>query len=277
MTIRPVTPDDVPGVVALLNQVELTSFASDDTFRETLEKRAAEATRLVAQVDGEIAGFARSGRGWLWIGVLPAHRGRGIGAALYDAIDPELPVRVQVDDEDGRRFVRSRGFELVHSMRLQALDLARTPLDGGAGSVSLRELDPNALRDLYLESVADIPTATPRTYTDDDFRLQVAESPILDRDASCAILEDGEPVAFSIVISNRTTGRAGAQMTGVRRDHRGRGLALAVKAASLRRARDAGLQTMLAANDLENAPMLAVNRKLGFEPSVLVEHYEKSR
>lgn len=64
-------------------------------------------------------------------------------------------------------------------------------------------------------------------------------------------------------------------MTGVRRDRRGRGLAYAVKLDSLRQARELGLDTMLTANDLENAPMLAVNRKLGFEPSVLIESYEK--
>jgi L-amino acid N-acyltransferase YncA len=65
-------------------------------------------------------------------------------------------------------------------------------------------------------------------------------------------------------------------MTGVRRDRRGRGLAHAVKVAALRRARAAGLRTMLTSNDLENEPMLAVNRKLGFEPSVLIENYEKA-
>jgi hypothetical protein len=32
---------------------------------------------------------------------------------------------------------------------------------------------------------------------------------------------------------------------------------------------------MLTSNDLENEPMLAVNRKLGFEPTVFVESYEK--
>ncbi|MGZ4335323.1 MAG: N-acetyltransferase family protein, partial [Gaiellaceae bacterium] len=63
----------------------------------------------------------------------------------------------------------------------------------------------------------------------------------------------------------------------VSRDRRGRGLAYAVKLATLRRARDAGLRTMLASNDLENEPMLAVNRKLGFKPSGLCEQYERIR
>jgi hypothetical protein len=32
---------------------------------------------------------------------------------------------------------------------------------------------------------------------------------------------------------------------------------------------------MLTANDVGNAPMLAINRKLGFEPTVVIGQYEK--
>jgi hypothetical protein len=48
-----------------------------------------------------------------------------------------------------------------------------------------------------------------------------------------------------------------------------------VKVSSLHRARAAGLRTIMTANDLGNAPMLAVNSKLGFEASIVVEDYEK--
>jgi hypothetical protein len=89
------------------------------------------------------------------------------------------------------------------------------------------------------------------------------------------LLDDGEPVAFAIVVGAREADRAGAQMTGVRADRRGRRLAQAVKIASLHRARAAGYSTMLAANDVGNAPMLAINRKLGFEPTVVIAQYEK--
>ena len=64
-------------------------------------------------------------------------------------------------------------------------------------------------------------------------------------------------------------------MTGVRRDRRGRGLAQAVKVASAWHARERGLRVLVTANDLDNEPMLAINRKLGFEPSILVEEYRK--
>ena len=161
-------------------------------------------------------------------------------------------------------------------MRLQALDLTtadlpRPPVE----TVSLAQAGVESIRELYLATLADVPFPTPREILDDDFRRQVADSEILDLEASRVVLEDGEPVAFTVVIANAESGRAGSQMTGVRRDRRGRGLAHAVKAASASRARERGLRLLVTANDLDNEPMLAVNRKLGFEPSILVEEYRK--
>jgi RimJ/RimL family protein N-acetyltransferase len=51
-------------------------------------------------------------------------------------------------------------------------------------------------------------------------------------------------------------------------EHRGRGLAGAIKAESVRftMREMPGLTAMITANDTGNAPMLAVNRRLGFEP-----------
>jgi GNAT superfamily N-acetyltransferase len=162
-------------------------------------------------------------------------------------------------------------------MRMQALDLATAELPPEpAGVVSLAEAGAASIRDLYAQAMADIPGQTPRQpVNDEEFRRQVAESEIVDRDASVVLLENGEAVAFAIVVGAPEADRAGAQMTGVRADRRGRGLAQAVKAASLHRARAAGYSTMLTANDVGNAPMLAINRKLGFEPTVVIGQFEK--
>lgn len=56
-------------------------------------------------------------------------------------------------------------------------------------------------------------------------------------------------------------------MTVVATAHRGRGLAAALKRANLRRAvaAEPGLETVQTGNDLDNGPMLALNRSLGFE------------
>ena len=55
-------------------------------------------------------------------------------------------------------------------------------------------------------------------------------------------------------------------VTGVDRAHRGRGVALAIKLLAIRCARRYGAVYIRTHNDSENAPMLAINRKLGYQP-----------
>jgi GNAT superfamily N-acetyltransferase len=161
-------------------------------------------------------------------------------------------------------------------MRLQELDLTAASLpEPTVATASLAEAGRESIQELYLATLVDVPAPTPRNATDADFRRQVVESEIVEPEASRVVLEDGEAVAFTVVIANDESGRCAAQLTGVRRDRRGRGLAQAVKTASAWYARERGLRVLVTLNDLDNEPMLAVNRKLGFEPSALVEEYRK--
>jgi len=54
-------------------------------------------------------------------------------------------------------------------------------------------------------------------------------------------------------------------LTGVHRDYRGRGLALAVKLKGIEYAKRRGAKSVLTHNDSTNERMLAVNRKMGYE------------
>jgi mycothiol synthase len=64
--------------------------------------------------------------------------------------------------------------------------------------------------------------------------------------------------------------------TGVLRAYRGRGVATALKVAAVQWARARGMAYIYTGNDLTNAPMLAINSQLGFEPlpasAQLVKH-----
>jgi GNAT superfamily N-acetyltransferase len=290
MTIRLAVPDDAAAIVAVSSPIDQTSFATPTTFRALLDRGSPPGTeRLAAEVDGAIVAWAPSGMhadrgGWFWVGVNERFRDRGIGAGLYDRIEARLRalgatrLSTSSNDEDGRRFLESREFARGNVMRLSTLDLRTADLpDPPPAAVPLTEVDLDALCNLYIAAHGDIPSRSPRSpVTPEAFRRDVVENDQVDLEASAAILEDGVPVAFTLVVANREARRAGTQLTGVHRDRRGHGLAFAVKVASLHRSRAAGLDTMLVSNDLENEPMLAVNRKLGFQPTVLVEHYDKA-
>lgn len=60
-------------------------------------------------------------------------------------------------------------------------------------------------------------------------------------------------------------GRLGTGLTGVRSDWRGVGAAYALKLATFRRALELGFREAVTGNHTRNAPMLAINRALGFE------------
>jgi GNAT superfamily N-acetyltransferase len=55
-------------------------------------------------------------------------------------------------------------------------------------------------------------------------------------------------------------------MTAVARSHRGRGIAMALKQTVIDWARANGLTALETGNDVDNAPMRAVNARLGYEP-----------
>ena len=79
-------------------------------------------------------------------------------------------------------------------------------------------------------------------------------------------LVDGQLAGLTMIRIDRPSGRAQNNLCGVRRPYRGRGLALLLKSHSLRRAAELGATIALTDNDETNAPMLAVNKRLGYGP-----------
>jgi RimJ/RimL family protein N-acetyltransferase len=75
-----------------------------------------------------------------------------------------------------------------------------------------------------------------------------------------------EPVAYAALSVDPTTGRGRNEGTATVHDHRGRGFATLAKLAQLRWAAEHGIERVVTDNDERNAPMLAINRRLGYEP-----------
>ena len=91
-------------------------------------------------------------------------------------------------------------------------------------------------------------------------------NPTFTAEGSFAAVVGGEAVSIALLSSRLSSGRGFNAFAATRPEYRGRGLALAAKAASLRWAAANGITRVSTANDSENAPMLAINRRLGYRP-----------
>jgi GNAT superfamily N-acetyltransferase len=243
---------------------------------------------LVAELDGEIAGYAHAGFEWsvptpgkgrFWIGVRPERRGRGIGSRLYEEIERHLlsggawRLRTWVDaDPAGALFLERRGFAPGDADIVSELDLRTTVLEEPVVPAGLR-LAPIAearVEDLYAICAAgelDMPGDEPETelsladWKQDDFG-----APDLSHEGSFAAFDRDRAVSLAFLTDDPERRLGYNQMTATLPGYRRRGLALAVKLASARWAAGAGLERLVTENDSTNAGMLAVNARLGYRP-----------
>jgi RimJ/RimL family protein N-acetyltransferase len=81
-----------------------------------------------------------------------------------------------------------------------------------------------------------------------------------------AVQATGAVVGLAAVGFIEHTNRANNLITGVDRAYRGRMIALALKLLTIQYAKERGAEAIVTNNDSQNAPMLAVNRKLGYVP-----------
>ncbi|WP_416975366.1 GNAT family N-acetyltransferase [Streptomyces sp. 4F14] len=248
----------------------------------------AHARKLVAEVDGVLAGTAQvglahdapePGKGYLNVYVDPAYEGRGAGTALREAAEAHLtalgathlyawvldaPRNLAYAEHAGYRPSRS-----AHFLRLDLTSAHLTPPPLPPG-VELRTAadytaDPRPLFLLDAEVTSDEPSDVGTEFT--DYEAWVEENwrhPHLDRALTTVVVVDGRPVALSVAHTDGA-GRYHTAMTGTARAHRGRGLAKLAKTTSLHRAREAGCTVAFTGNDTDNAPMLAINKAFGYE------------
>jgi hypothetical protein len=105
----------------------------------------------------------------------------------------------------------------------------------------------------------------------------ILDNPQLDLDCSTVVLRDDQPVALCWLRGDRRVGRYGVEFTGTAAAWRGRGLASFPKLSALHLAAEAGVRWVGTSNAYENAPMPAINRRLGHHalPDLLI--YERTR
>jgi GNAT superfamily N-acetyltransferase len=248
---------------------------------------------------GEIVGHAGLGhmpwnfhphKYWVEVCVHPRHRRRGVGQALWARLVASLRARaarvactqVRADLSDGVWFAERRGFVEVMRRWESRLTVAAFDFDrfqpslvrAVASGVKITTLaderarDPDCLHRIYemeQEISRDVPL--PDDYTPVDFTTfldYAVTAPLALNDAFFLAVVDGVYAGLSVLYQAAAGDWLTQGLTGVRRSFRGRGLATALKLKTIAYARAYGAREIRTWNEINNAPIVAINEKLGF-------------
>jgi len=286
--LREGTLDDIPRAAPMRQRAWPESIVTEEGMRHWIAgvPARAELALIAWEEGGELLGWATAGRNWwssqpdggnLAITVEPSRRREGIGTALADAADEHLDrlgVRTtragSLDEPGARALAARRGFTELAAAAVSGVDprtVEPRPVPAGVELVPLAELDdPAPIHELDLELSRDIPNEDYDAIELEEWKADFWRSPLIDDDASLVALVGGQLAGLTMIRIDRPSGRAQNNLCGVRRPYRGRGLALLLKSHSLRRAAELGATIALTDNDETNAPMLAVNQRLGYKP-----------
>lgn len=295
LEIRPATSDEELGHIArIVTRVDPDNPMSVAEMRWQ-EEHYPGGQRFLAVLDGLVVGGGGVGRVYmyppefpgLWgnITVLPEHRRRGVGSAIYAAVSdvareagkPMIIFRTTSDRPEAIEFLEHRGFEEHERMRVVRLSLdgAELPAIAAPPGIEITSLEarPDLVPGVYavaVETMPDIPGDGPvAPDTLQEFRVREVDRAAIPAGAFAVALEAGTDnvVGYAnLLFPPGTSSVAWHGMTAVARAWRGRGVARALKAATIAWAAANGLESLDTANDIDNEPMRAVNRRLGYEP-----------
>jgi GNAT superfamily N-acetyltransferase len=303
--LRPFTNDDYPAWVAGSNVCYPDYPWSLEEARHQDEKwdhGRFFKTRIVAEESGRVVGsvdvnhrpsrFHPDRYGFdLW--VLPDHRGRGNGSALHDAGVRLLRERsalaatagVKESMTDGVQFTKKRGWVEVKRdwesrLVVAGFDFGRfagaaervaaqgVRISTYAAELARDEGAPQKAFELTDECRRDVPAMdAPTDVTFEEWRQDWIDAPGFLPDAFFVAI-DGQGRWLGMSNLSRSIEDPSfiwQGLTGVRREARGTGLAMALKLETVRYAQGAGVDHIKTWNDQRNRPMLAINEAMGFE------------
>ncbi|MFQ5951493.1 MAG: GNAT family N-acetyltransferase [Candidatus Geothermarchaeales archaeon] len=239
---------------------------------------------------------------WMSINVHPGWQWKGIGTQLYGRVFEDLRELgatklwsgAREDIASGVSFLQKRGFHEKMRAWESWLDLPSFSFDRFSGYservasrgttfTTLREAseqDPDCYRKLYeLHSsvMRDVPGPDTRTHLSfEDFLKYDARHPNCLPDGYF-LAKDGERyIGLSALGRSQEEPKDAYQwLTGVHRDYRRKGFAMALKLKVIEFAKDRGYHVIKTWNDSLNRGMLAVNEKLGFKRRVGWITFEK--
>lgn len=295
-SIRPATSaSDLSALVAITNAVTPDDPTSPEELRWS-DATYPGTTRFLAEVDGRVVGAATVGRIYvfppeypaLWASIIVARdaRRQGLGGALLRAVSERahaagktgLHLRAWEHRADGIAFLEHRGFTELERARMVRLELGglSAPVIAMPDGVLLATVATRpdlvvGVHAVALEIFDDIPGGDEPMAAGDlaEFRARDVDRPGVPPDAFMIAVDatSDEVVGYACLLmvpGSETV--AWHDMTGVRRAWRGRGIATALKRATIAWAIQHGLTALETGNDEANAGMRAVNARLGYQP-----------
>jgi GNAT superfamily N-acetyltransferase len=300
IAIRPFTADDYEGFAALRNAVypEYPFSVADWQHMDKHRDPKCRFARFVAEQDGLLVGICNYANvTWMYhpqkffvdVSVHPEYQGQGIGRRLTDHMLHQvgqfapLALRCEIREDKTRdvRFAQQYGFEeelRIWESRLDLQSFDVTPFSDDLQRLgqheimikSFRELEADPQRNqklhaLMMECEQDVPAPDPITAVPYDVWLKsTLNSPALMLDAYLVALDGDEYVGLSQLWTRQGSTEVDNGLTGVKRSHRRKGIALALKLQNIMYAKQQGYHQIMTTNESTNRPMLSINERLGF-------------
>ena len=272
---------------ALWNAVlPLYPITADELERQRL--RRPDDVRLLGKIDWAVAGCAAAirsdlpGRTYMGNVVLPEYRRRGLGRVFLERVvavarshgHDVLAAGVEEGDEGGEAFAARFGLREV----LRELEISR-PLSPDEPEPELptgiaiveAATRPDLLHDAYAvacEALPQMPLHAPLELPSYDRWVEEdATGPDVLAGGTLLALDGDRVVGFVSLLRRGADPRLAEHgLTSVAASHRNRGIGTALKRAQIAWASRNGYRELMTSTQDANAPMRAVNDKLGYEP-----------
>jgi GNAT superfamily N-acetyltransferase len=311
ITYRHASRADIERIVELTNSVwpdHLATSAEEMESRWETADPNGQVFRLVAEHDSQLFGMAsarikirgedRDG-GWMHTVVADEWRRRGIGTRLFQDIEEiawKSGARIMQSwssstDPGGGMFLEKMGMKCVNKNSESKLLLSEAQFHvfaeravelqaAGYQFLTFDQCDtPENRRQVHALTVqadGDMPTegTVPQPQSYEAWEKWIFHSPGTAPRQLVVAMKDNQFVGMT-ALGYRPKKIVFTDMTGVERDHRGKGLSGVMKLVSLKQARDDGYKLAMTENAKNNEAMLATNRRLGYQHANDTFEYEK--
>jgi GNAT superfamily N-acetyltransferase len=292
------TTNDYDIFAALLNIAEERNI-NGDTLRSWDANKLADDIhfRYAACLNEQVIGYGIIFKGAteaqpifsVWLTIDAAYRKQGYGSQFYDFLAQQAVERGATEfssecldnQPDSLAFAQKRGFEIRRHAFGSKLDL--TTFNAEALLPMVEKVKEQGIRFTSLAGEGNIEAAQRKLFelntvtandnpgtegnyqnTFENFQAKVLNAQWFRADGQILAVDGECYVGLGAVGFEPDEMKAFNAFTGVDKDYRGRGIAQALKVLAAQYAESKGAQVIVTDNDSENAPMLAVNDRLGY-------------